>query len=116
MNTNQYITNVSPERDAVVAMLKKKAMTTAQVAAEFGWSRERAYNILKQLHHAGLVGRTKSKLDVLWGKYKKPPEPQKREIPVHNGTMKGRLSLSYMASPYRAGSMDAFELPSGARA
>jgi hypothetical protein len=57
-------------------------------------------------------------MQVIWGKYVKPPKrpkPKKREKPCLNGTMKAKLNLGYMESPYRAGSMDAYKIASGAR-
>jgi hypothetical protein len=112
MTQSQYITNVSPERETIVSMLEKRAYTTREVADTFGWSRERTYNILNQLHRSSLIGRTGTEKSVLWGKYKKPPAPPKKAKPFLNGTTKQRLSLSYMASPYRAGAQDAYQIGS----
>jgi hypothetical protein len=115
MSKDQFITNVSPERGAIIEMLKYKGMRTAEIANHFGWSRERAYNILNQMNRSELIGRSMDGMQVIWGKYVKPPKPKKREKPCLNGTMKAKLNLSYMESPYRAGSMDAYKIASGAR-
>jgi hypothetical protein len=113
MTTNEYITNVSPMRDQVIAALKKKKMTTAEVGAMFGWSRERAYNILNNLQRHMLIGKEGDKKAILWGAYKAGAQKPAREMPVYNGTMREPLNPNFMPSPYRAGSMDAFQLRSG---
>jgi len=115
MKQNQYITNVSPERGNIIEMLNINGMRTAEIASHFGWSRERAYNILNQMSRSELIGRSMDGMQVIWGKYVKPPKPKKREKPCLNGTMKAKLNLGYMESPYRAGSMDAYKIASGAR-
>ena len=115
MKNNEFIRNASPKREAVVAAVTAKEMQTADVAKEFELTQRQAYNMLRQLHEAGLIGRTGEKLEIYWGK---PKEKQKikRTKPVLNGTMRQKLSgAALMGNPYRAGSMDAYQIPSGAR-
>jgi hypothetical protein len=113
MNKNQYVTNVSPQRDEVIACLQKEKMTTSEVAQKFGWSRERAYNILNNLNRHMLIGKEGKTNTMIWGPFTKQPDKPLREMPVNNGTMREPLNIGFMASPYRDGSMDAFQLRSG---
>lgn len=113
MNKSEYITNESPERKEIVVLLADKELTAAQVGAVFGWTREKAYNVLLKMHESKMIGKLHKSKQTYWGKYKAPPKPIKRERPVYNGTMRAKLSLGYMSTPTRDGSMDAFGLPSG---
>lgn len=115
MKKNEYITNESPQRNEVVAALKTAKLTTAEVAAMFGWRRERAYNILNNLQRHGLISRAGTHKRVVWGRYKADPAKQKpeiRETPCLNGTMREKLTMSYMTQPARAGATDASHIRS----
>ena len=112
----QFITNISPLRDQIVEIIGKKRMTTLQIAQCFeGYSRERMLNILRGMAESKLVSReTIADGSVMWFAYK-APKKIKRTKPLLNGTTKERLSLGYMQTSYRAGSMDAYKIASGAR-
>lgn len=116
MTKNQYITNVSPIRDEIIAALKKKKMKTSEVAELFNLGRERVYNILNNLNRHMLIGKERTVNSIVWGSFTKPADKPLREMPVNNGTIRGILKAPHLETPYRAGSMDAFSLPSGARA
>lgn len=101
----------SPRRKLIMKMLKKKSMTAAQVAEVIGITREAAYNVLLKMAACNQVRKIDRASQVFWGAYK-PKVKIIRETQVHNGTMTERLSLSYMQTPVRAGSMDAFAIES----
>jgi alpha-L-fucosidase len=110
----QFITNISPLRTQIVEIIGKNRMTTLQIAQCFeGYSRERMLNILRGMAESKLVSReTIADGSVMWFAYK-APKKIKRTKPLLNGTTKGRLSLGYMQTSYRAGSMDAYAIASG---
>jgi hypothetical protein len=109
-----YATNTSPLRVEIVALIGKKKLHTTDIAKNFeGYSRERMANILRGMMESKILSRqTGDDGRVLWMKYKAPPKPPKKAKPFLNGTTKQRLSLSYMASPYRAGAQDAYQIGS----
>lgn len=112
MKNSEFITARSPVRGKIVALIKKKDMTTAEIAAATGLKRERIYNVLRVMSEDGLINRDLIDRAVVWCKYKKPALKPVRELPHLTGTVRGRLDLSYMRTPVRAGSMDAYKLPS----
>ena len=112
MTNSEYITNESPRRAEIVKILDGKEMTAAQVGAVLGWTRDRTYAVLSKMHTAKLVGKLHKSKQTYWCKYKAPPKPIKRETPVLTGTMRGKLSLGYMTTVTRPGSMDAYAIAS----
>ena len=112
MTKSAFNTNENPERAEIVTLLEDKELTAAQVGAVFGWTRERAYNVLLKMHEAKMIGKATKSKQAYWGKYKAPPKPIHRESPVHNGTMRGTLNTGYMTTVTRPGSMDAYSIPS----
>ena len=104
-----YATNFSPLRVKIMEVIGKKRITTTEVAAEFeGYSRERMANILRGMVESRLLSReTTLEGRVIWFKYREAPKPAKREMPCLNGTMKQKLSMSWMTQPARAGATDA---------
>lgn len=101
----------SPRRNQIMAMLEKKQMTAAQIGEAIGLSRDSAYAFLTKMAASNQVCRVTRSNQAFWTKYV-PPKKINREHPIMTGTTKGKLDLSFMQSPYRAGSMDAYSIPS----
>lgn len=101
----------SPRRQLIMASVKKKAMTAAQIGELIGVTRECAYNILSKMALSNQVTKINRASQVFWRGYKAPP-PVVRTTPHINSTMRAPLSTSYMQAPYRAGAMDAFDISS----
>jgi hypothetical protein len=112
--TSQYTTNELPERQAIIDLVLKKPIQTRDVATAMGegWDKMRAYNVLKRLRDMnGLISSKVVGNKTFWCKPEPRKAQKKRDLPVTNGTTKGRLTLD-LSSPYRAGSMDAYAIPS----
>ena len=107
-----YATNLSPLRVEITALIGKKTMTTSAIAKNFdGYSRERMANILRGMMESKILSRqTGDDGRVMWSKYKAPPRPPKREMPLRNGTSTERLSLVGLMTVCRDGAMDAYRL------
>jgi hypothetical protein len=112
--TSQYTTNELPERQAIIDLVLKKPIQTRDVAIAMGegWDKQRAYNVLKRLRDTnGLIASKLIGNKTFWCKPEPRKAQKKRELPVNNGTTKGRLKLD-LSNPYRAGSMDAYSIAS----
>lgn len=94
-----------------MSTVSKKAMTAAQVGEIIGTTRDGAYQILMKMAESRQVSKISRSGQVFWGKFVPPPKVT-REPRVHAGTMTDRLSLAYMQTPVRAGSMDAYAIAS----
>jgi hypothetical protein len=107
-----YATNLSPLRVEIVALIGNRKWHTTDIANKFdGYSRERMANILRGMMESKILSReTGDDGRVLWSKYKAPPKPPKREMPLRNGTSTERLSLVGMMTVCRDGAMDAYRL------
>jgi hypothetical protein len=109
-----YAKNFSPMRVEIAAFINNHKRTTTEVAAQFeGYSRERMANILRGMAESKMVSReTTPEGRILWFKYKAPAKQKEREMPCLNGTMREKLSTSWMTQPARAGATDAFNIRS----
>lgn len=100
-----------PHRAKIIKMLDKKQMTAGQIAEELGWTRERTYRHLIKMEAAKLVRKVNKRQRAYFVKYI-PPIITEREPRIHAGTVKEKLSLSYMNTVTRPGSMDAYAIRS----
>ena len=101
----------SPRRKLIMQKVAGKVMTAAQIGALIGTTRDAAYNILCKMAEANQVSKLNRSNQVFWGPYVAPKKIV-REAKFFNGTVTERLSIGYMATPARAGSMDAYAIPS----
>lgn len=103
----------SPRRLKILEILEGKRLSAAQIGEALGSNREAAYQLLLKMLDSKQVSRhtVKGTKDSVWSWYT-PPMVEKKPERFCAGTAGGRLSLSYMQTPVRAGSMDAYAIAS----
>jgi hypothetical protein len=101
----------TPRREAILKAIQSKAMTAAQIGEAVGLTRDGAYKILNAMAEQKIVKRLHRSNQAFWKPYR-PPVVAVRPERFDTGTTKDPLSLAYMQTPTRPGSMDAYALPS----
>jgi hypothetical protein len=106
-------TEMPPEMATVLKLVLSKPVTKRDVAEAMGWTEQEAYNMLKRLRDTRklISSGEKGKRKIVYFTGPKVEAIEQRPMRICNGTSQGDLVLS-MPSPYRAGSMDAYNLRS----